>query len=264
MEGSYDLAQTADPHYLPNLEESLGAAYLHMSEMENDVYRGSRDLDIFPPLRPRASYERKEDSQKAIEYFKKYLEQHPDDLEGRWLLNLAYMTLGEYPAGVPSAYLIPEKDFHSKQSVGRFVDVAPAAGLNAFRGAGGVIVDDFDNDGLLDVVVSSLDVCDPIRFLTVDPLTSFIKASRPIGSSGLSISIRCGPRSRISRSSEWEAMFHRFAMNPSTTNPPAIVRRENLECILSLAIDSSPTRQTKASHHQSIPMNGLVSMEWDG
>jgi hypothetical protein len=135
-----------------------------MSEMENDVYRGSRDLDIFPPLRPRASYERKEDSQKAIEYFKKYLEQHPDDLEVRWLLNLAYMTLGEYPAGVPSAYLIPEKDFHSKQSVGRFVDVAPAAGLNAFRGAGGAIVDDFDNDGLLDVVVSSLDVCDPIRF----------------------------------------------------------------------------------------------------
>ncbi len=161
---AYDLAQIEDPRYLPNLEESLGAAYLHMSEMENGVYKGSRDLDIFPPLHPRASYERKDDSKKAIEYFQKYLDERPDDVEVKWLLNLTYMTLGEYPNGVPTAYLIPEKDFRSKERVGQFKDVAPAAGLNSFRGAGGVILDDFDNDGLLDVVVSSVDMCDSIRF----------------------------------------------------------------------------------------------------
>jgi hypothetical protein len=135
-----------------------------MSEMKNGAYRNSGDMDIFPPQHPQESYELKDDSKQAIEYFQTYLDKNPDDLEVRWLLNLAYMTLGQYPAGVPKAYLIPEADFHSKQDVGRFVDVAPAVGLTAFRSAGGVIVDDFDNDGLLDVVVSSVDVCEPIRF----------------------------------------------------------------------------------------------------
>ena len=37
-------------------------------------------------------------------------------------------------------------------------------GLNVMRAAGGVIVDDFENNGLLDVVVSSLNVCDPVRY----------------------------------------------------------------------------------------------------
>jgi len=161
---AYELAQTGEPGSLPNLEESLGTSYLHLSEMENNIYRGNTGLDIFPPLHPQASFEKKDDSRHAIEYFQKYLDRRPDDLEVRWLLNLAYATLGEYPSGVPAAYLIPEKDFHSSQTVGRFVDVAPAAGLNVFRAAGGVIVEDFDNDGLLDIVASSMGVCDPIHF----------------------------------------------------------------------------------------------------
>ena len=161
---AYQLALVSAPGALPNLEESLGASYLHLSEMENGIYSDSRDQDIFPPMNPHASYERKDESRQAIQYFEKYLVLQPADMEVKWLLNLAYMSLGEYPSGVPAAYLIPEKAFQSKETVGRFVDVAPAAGLNVFRGAGGVIVDDFDNDGLLDLVVSSTDVCDPIRF----------------------------------------------------------------------------------------------------
>ncbi len=161
---AYALAKTGSPGSLPNLEESIGAAYLHWSEMENNIYRGNTDLDIFPPLHPNTSYEKTDESKQAIEYFLKYLQRQPNDLEVRWLLNLAYVTLGQYPSGVPAVYLIPEKDFKSKQNIGRFVDVAPAAGLNVIRSAGGVIVDDFDNDGLLDVLASSMDVCDPIRY----------------------------------------------------------------------------------------------------
>ena len=165
---AYKLAEITDPKRLPNLEESLGVSYLHLAEMENGVYSESTDLDIFPPLRPHASYERKDNVKQALEYFQKYLEQRPNDLEVKWLLNLTYTTLGQYPSGVPAAYLIPEKDFHSKENIGRFVDVAPETGLNVIRGAGGVIIDDFDNDGLLDVLVSSLDVCDPLRYFHND------------------------------------------------------------------------------------------------
>lgn len=161
---AYNLAQADVPLFLPNLEESLGAAYLHLSEMENGLYRKSLTLDIFPPLDPHVSYEKKDDSKQAILYFRKYLERRPTDLEVRWLLNLAYMTLGQYPSGVPSQYLIPESGFQSNGNIGRFVDVAPTLGLNVVRAAGGVIVDDFENNGLLDVVASSQNVCDPLRY----------------------------------------------------------------------------------------------------
>ena len=48
---------------------------------------------------------------KAIQYFTKYLERKPDDLEVKWLLNLTYMTLGNYPSGVPQKYLLPLSSF---------------------------------------------------------------------------------------------------------------------------------------------------------
>jgi len=158
------LAETVDPRYMPNLLESIGATYLHWSEMENGIYNGSRDLDIFPPLNPHASFEKTDESKQAISYFLKFLEQKPDNLEVRWLLNLSYATLGQYPSGVPAAYLIPESNFKSKENIGRFVDRAAEAGLNVFGAAGGLIVDDFDNDGLLDVVITSMNVCEPLHF----------------------------------------------------------------------------------------------------
>ena len=160
---AYKFAQTHGPQMMPELEEVLGTAYLHKSEMENDVYRKPGERCIFPPGHI-FQYKKIADSQKAGEYFTRFLERKPDSLEVRWLLNLAYMTLGKYPAGVPAKYRIDPADFASKEAVGRFVDVGPAAGLNSYSMAGGVIVDDFDNDGLLDVVTSSYDQCEPLHF----------------------------------------------------------------------------------------------------
>jgi tetratricopeptide (TPR) repeat protein len=146
------------------LLEVLGGAYLHWAEMENGVYSNSGNSDLFPPVNLKESYKKTDKSRLAIQYFTKYLAQFPDDIEVKWLLNYAYSTLGEYPSGVPQQYLIPLSDFQSKEDIGRFVDVAPAAGLNVMREAGGLAIDDFENNGLLDIVVSSMEVCDPIKY----------------------------------------------------------------------------------------------------
>lgn len=158
------IARSDIPDALPFFLESLGVLYLHASEMENGIYKDSGDMDIFPPLHPERSFKKLEKSQLAIESLKEYLALKPDDMQAKWLLNLAYATLGKYPGGVPPADLLSPSAFQSGQKVGLFRDVAPAAGLNAFLGAGGLLVDDFDNDGLLDVMVSSSDVCDPMHF----------------------------------------------------------------------------------------------------
>ncbi len=151
------------PTAVLQMNEAVGLAYLHMSEMENDVYRDPGDRCLLP-MPPGMAYAKTGDSEKAVEYFSKYLEQKPDELEVKWLLNLAYMTLGEYPEKVPQKYLIQPSVFASSEDVGRFRDVAAQAGLNSFSTAGGVIVDDFENNGRFDVVTSNFDSCAPLHF----------------------------------------------------------------------------------------------------
>jgi tetratricopeptide (TPR) repeat protein len=162
-EKAYDIASAQLPGAMPELEEVLGIAYLHSSEMENDVYRHPGDQCIFPPPANK-SFAHPASSQKAIEYLLKYLQRKPDALDVRWMLNLAYMTLGKYPGGVPGQYLIPPSTFESPEDVGRFVDVAPAAGLNLYSMSGGLIVDDFERDGLYDIVTSDFGECAPMHF----------------------------------------------------------------------------------------------------
>jgi len=151
------------PQAVTYLDELLGIAYFHKAEMENDVYKNPLDRCIFP-MRPDFKYGKTSSSETAVKYLLGVLQHRPDDLETRWVLNLAYMTLGTYPAAVPKQFLIPLAPFESPEDIGRFRDVAPEAGLNLFSMAGGVVVDDFDGDGLFDVVTSSMDQCAPMHF----------------------------------------------------------------------------------------------------
>ncbi len=69
------------------------------------------------------------------------------------------MTLGEYPGSVDPKFRsrlapflkVPEFD------IGKFRDVGHLVGVNRFNHAGGAVMDDFDDDGLLDLAMSSFD-----------------------------------------------------------------------------------------------------------
>jgi tetratricopeptide (TPR) repeat protein len=177
------IARTDVPDALPMMAETLGVAYFHKSEMENGEYRVPGDRCIFPPrpAAPYAAFQKKGDSEKAIQYFLEYLAQKPEDLEVRWMLNLSYLTLGQYPKGVPQKYLLPPSIFESKENIGRFVDVASAAGLKVFSEAGGVIVDDFENNGLLDVVTSSTDFCESLHYFHNNGDGTFTERTKQAG-----------------------------------------------------------------------------------
>jgi tetratricopeptide (TPR) repeat protein len=185
-EAAYKIAEADLPAGIPQLTEVLGVAYLHKSEMQNGVYRTPGERCIFPP-QTAVCYQQTSDSKKAVGYFSNYLKlkpERPDAVQVEWLLNLAYMTLGQYPAGVPQEFLIPPSVFASKEDIAKFVDVAPAAGLNFTSMAGGVVVDDFENDGLLDIVVSSYDVCQPLRFFHNNGDGTFTDRTAQAGLSG--------------------------------------------------------------------------------
>jgi hypothetical protein len=109
------------------------------------------------PISPEAIHSNPRGSRLAIKHFSEYLERFPGDLGACWLLNLAHMTLGEYPDNVDPRFRLDLKRFlHSEFDIGRFRDISHLVGVNRFNQAGGAIIDDFDNDGLLDIVVTSL------------------------------------------------------------------------------------------------------------
>jgi hypothetical protein len=141
-----------------SLRALLGIVALRRGELDNCIGCVGPSSCIFPIARE-AVHTKESGSREAVKHFTEYLKEWPGDLRIRWLLNVAYMTLGEYPAKVPAKYLVPLGGFESKVDVGRFENVAIQVGLGK-RGpglAGGSIFDDFTGDGLPDLFISSLD-----------------------------------------------------------------------------------------------------------
>src|SRR5262249_40138357 len=83
-----------------------GIIALRRGETENCVQCQGEGSCIFP-IQLRAVHGKKRGSHDAIKYFTEYLRLVPNDIRVRWLLNVAHMTVGQYPDQVPSEYLIP-------------------------------------------------------------------------------------------------------------------------------------------------------------
>ena len=149
--------------YRDIMHQVLGILELRRGEVENCIQAHNREMCLFP-LSEVAQHRVGDGARRAVEHFTRYLERHPDDLEYRWLLNVAAMTVGTYPDGVPDRFRIGPEAFASPVDLGRFWDVAGPAGVAYSDNAGGVAADDFDGDDLLDLVVSSEDTCEPLRF----------------------------------------------------------------------------------------------------
>jgi hypothetical protein len=169
-EHAYAEARTlidANPNKLRGRASALlflqGVAALRRGETDNCVKCQCESSCIFP-IQSSAVHQKREGSQRAMQFFTEYLQLHPDDLGAKWLLNVAAMTLGEYPSSVRSEYRLEYGVMQSDAIMNRFVDVAAKAGITRLHQAGGAILDDFDNDGLLDFMETAWDASGEMRF----------------------------------------------------------------------------------------------------
>ncbi len=136
------------------ISKKLAIAYMRLGERQNCIKNHVSESCIMPIIKA-GIHEKQLGSQKAIAVYKRLLANDPLDYESRWLLNIAYMTLGGYPSKVPSQWLIPNLDKdNSGYSIKPFVDIAPNLGMVKKNMAGGVILDDFNNDDYLDIMTS--------------------------------------------------------------------------------------------------------------
>jgi hypothetical protein len=146
--------EAMSPDGVKELGQWLAVAYLRLGEQENCVGMGGRRMCLFP-LQASAVHQMPRGAEGAVRELTALLNANPADAQSQWLLNVAYMQLGRYPVGVPARWLIPESRFASEAKLPEFPEIAASAGLDVFGHAGGVVVEDFDGDGLLDVMVTS-------------------------------------------------------------------------------------------------------------
>lgn len=133
-----------------------GVAALRQGETENCVECQCEGSCILP-LQATALHKKRRGSEQAMHHFLEYLEIVPDDYGVCWLLNIAAMTLGEHPGSVPEQFRLPLDQLSSQAPMVHFQEIAAQAGVNRLHQAGGAIMDDFDNDGWLDLIETSWD-----------------------------------------------------------------------------------------------------------
>ena len=169
---------------LSELHRYQAVSFLRLGEQENCIGNHGPDSCLFP-LVPAAFHRIPRGSQNALGILNPMLRSNTHDLGARWLLNIAHMTLGEYPAKVPSEWLIPPSAFESEYELPRFPDIATRVGLDINGLAGGTVVDDFDNDGFLDVFVSEWSLNGQLRFFRNTGDGRFVERTSEAGLVGL-------------------------------------------------------------------------------
>lgn len=138
-----------------NFHRLRGLVYLRQAEVQNCIVRHNAECCVFP-LAGGGVHSQREPAEHARASYLKFLELAPGNLYGRWMLNIIAMALGEHPQGLPAEHLIPPTAFDSQHDIGRFPDIAAKVGVDTFNHAGGAIAQDIDNDGLLDIVTSTI------------------------------------------------------------------------------------------------------------
>ena len=162
----------------------LAVAYLRLGETQNCLAHRNAESCILP-IRGGGVHREQAGARTAIRYLTEVLDHRPQHIAARWLLNLAYMTVGEYPEKVPSDFLVPPRRFESEQEFPRFRDIAPKLGLNTVSLSGGAIADDFDDDGWLDIVVSDWSPRGQLRYFRNNGDGSFTERTNEAGILGL-------------------------------------------------------------------------------
>lgn len=166
-----------DPNAQKQLLMSMGMAYLRLGERNNCVNVHGTDACVMP-IQGNGVHQNKTGAQKSVEVFESLLKLDPQNMDARWLLNIAYMTLGEYPGKVPKTWLIPGLDDQGKVKVKPFVDMAIDAHVAINNRAGGSVVEDFNNDGLLDLITTGWGLDDPMHYFINKGDGTFTDASK--------------------------------------------------------------------------------------
>ena len=179
-----NLAGRVSPTVEAQLRRYLATAYLRKAE-EDNCQMGANPRACLLPIRGGGVHENRAGATSAARELEHALELDPDDLAARWLLNLAYMTLGEHPEGVAEPWRIDAEIFGDSEEFVAFENVAARAGVQALALSGGVVLEDLNGDAALDIMISSWGLRDPLRVFVNDGSGRFDERTESAGLVGI-------------------------------------------------------------------------------
>jgi hypothetical protein len=175
-------AAAAELHFL------FGMMYLRHGETQNCCLLHNKDSCLLP-IRGGGVHTRQEGARAAIAQFEKVVENvQPGSLrhlETIWLWNLSAMAVGEFPEGVPPEHRLDPARFLSHEKFPRFANVAGELGLDTNSLSGSVIAEDFNNDGYLDLLVSTWDIREPLKLYLNNGAGKFVDHTSAAGLDGI-------------------------------------------------------------------------------
>jgi hypothetical protein len=162
----------------------LAASYLRLGEQRNCLRNYSSQACILP-IRGAGIHTNQRGSRNAISIYERILRRYPGDLQARWLYNVAHMTLGTYPDSVPDKYRIPGVVPEPEAALEPYPNIAPQLDVDHNALAGGVSMEDFNNDGHLDLLVTSYGLTDQVRYYESDGQGGFVDRTEEAGLKGI-------------------------------------------------------------------------------
>ena len=167
----------------------LAISYLRLGEV-NNCQNNHNSYSCILPLKDQAFHIDVNGSKKAIEIYTQIYEKFPND-NYKWLLNLAHMSIGEHPNNVPERYRINYPNWNIEQKkIKAFKEVSLKLGIAQDGLSGGVSIDDFNNDGLLDIFITSYGMSDQSKLYT-NTSHGFIDTTEEAGLSGIVSGLNC-------------------------------------------------------------------------
>ena len=157
--------------------------WLRLGEQQNCMANHNADSCLLP-IRGGGVHTQTRGSRGAVKVLQELLDTSPSPY-AIWLFNIAYMTLGEYPDQMPEQWRVPPEVFNSDYDIKRLPDIAGQVGLDVDDQSGGVVMDDFDNDGLLDLMISSSGLDSQLRYFHNNGDGTFTDLTESAGLMGL-------------------------------------------------------------------------------
>ena len=162
----------------------LGIAYLRLAEQDNCNNNPAANVCILP-LAGEARHKDESGARKALALYERMLTAFPDDRGSQWLLNVAGMAIGRYPDGIRKEWRVPGLALKSNPTFPLFANIAGNVGLGAMALSGGLAIEDFNRDGLLDIFTTSWGLRDPSHLYFADGKGGYSDHTASAGLSGI-------------------------------------------------------------------------------
>ncbi|HMV68736.1 MAG TPA: CRTAC1 family protein, partial [Myxococcota bacterium] len=160
-------------------------AWARRAELDNCVSNGSGSACLVP-FSDEALHVMTEGMTNAADVLVDFLtEDDPNKLSAVWMLNVAHMALGDYPDAVDERWRVPPERLLPEREVEAWPNAMPSIGFTTPTIAGSAALDDFDGDGLLDILNSAMEPEVGMTLWLARGDGTFCDASEPSGVSSI-------------------------------------------------------------------------------